>query len=136
MQNTVDFALNDDWLLRSWSVGVVEEEVDGLSWTSKLIAYQQLTRKSAMSYAVYGSGETQFEVPIKDYGFELRYRRQIAREWLFIELLGRLNWPRDTLDELRESNIGVGIEFELQFGNWPGRRGSRQPAIPNSVGTP
>ena len=43
-----------------------------------------------MSYAVYGSGETQFEVPIKDYGIELRYRRQIAREWLFIELLGRM----------------------------------------------
>ena len=75
-------------------------------------------------------------MPIKDYGFELRYRRQIAREWLFIELLGRLNWPRDTLDELRESNIGVGIEFELQFGNWPGRRGSRQSSIPNSVGAP
>ena len=136
MQNTVDFALKDDWLLRSWSVGVVEEEVDGLSWTSKLIAYQQLTRKSAMSYAVYGSGETQFEVPIKDYGFELRYRRQIAREWLFIELLGRLNWPRDTLDELRESNIGVGIEFELQFGNWPGRGRSPQSAIPDTAEVP
>ena len=54
-----------------------------------------------MSYAVYGSGETQFEVPIKDYGIELRYRRQIAREWLFIELLTRLNWPRETLDEVR-----------------------------------
>jgi hypothetical protein len=136
MQNTVDFAVNDGWLLRSWSVGVVEEEVDGLSWTSKLIAYQQMTRKSAMSYAVYGSGETQFEVPIKDYGFELRYRRQIAREWLFIELLGRLNWPRDTLDELRESNIGVGIEFELQFGNWPGRGRSSRSAIPDTAGAP
>jgi hypothetical protein len=139
MQNTVDFALSDDWLFRSWSVGVVEEEVDGLSWTSKLIAYNHLTEKSAMSYAVYGSGETQFEVPIKDFGLELRYRRQIAREWLFIELLTRLNWPRETLDEVRETNIGVGIEFELQFGSWPGRGRPRDSAIPeagNAVGNP
>ena len=120
-QNTLDYAASNKWLLRSWSIGVVEEEVAGLSWTSKLIGYRTLSLKSAMSYPVYGVGETDFEVPIKDYGFELRYRRQIAREWLFIELLGRLNWPREFLEEVRESNWGVGIEFELQFGNWPGR---------------
>jgi hypothetical protein len=120
-QNTVDYAASQSWLFRSWSIGVVEEEVDGLSWTSKLIAYHNLNRKSAFSYAVYGVGETQFEVPLKDYGIELRYRRQIAREWLFIELLGRLNWPREFVEEVRESNWGVGIEFELQFGTWPGR---------------
>jgi hypothetical protein len=124
-QNTLDYAVNQSWLLRSWTIGVVEEEVEGLSWTSKFTAYQSLNRKSALSYSVYASGETDFEVPILDYGFELRYRRQIAREWLFIELLGRLNWPREFIDEVRESNIGVGIEFELQFGNWPGR--SREP---------
>ena len=127
-QNTVDYAASDKWLLRSWTIGVVEEEVAGLSWTSKLIGYRNLSPKSAMSYAVYGVGETDFEVPIKDYGIELRYRRQIAREWLFIELLGRLNWPREFLEEVRESNWGVGIEFELQFGNWPGRNRDPEPA--------
>ena len=125
-QNTVDYAASERWLFRSWSIGVVEEEVEGLSWTSKLIAYHNLNRKSAMSYAVYGSGETDHEVPIRDYGIELRYRRQIAREWLFIELLGRLNWPQEFLDEVRETNWGIGVEFELQFGTWPGR--DRDPA--------
>jgi hypothetical protein len=121
VQNTVDYAASERWLFRSWTIAVVEEEVEGVSWTSKAIAYRNLNRKSAMSYAVYSSGETDSEVPVRDYGIELRYRRQIAREWLFIELLGRLNWPRETLEELRESNVGVGIEFELQFGAWPGR---------------
>jgi hypothetical protein len=128
VQNTVDYAANENWLFRSWSIAVVEEEVEGVSWTSKAIAYRNLNRKSAMSYAVYSSGETDSEVPVRDYGVELRYRRQIAREWLFIELLGRLNWPRETLEELRESNWGVGIEFELQFGEWPGRNRDTAPA--------
>jgi hypothetical protein len=131
VQNTVDYAASERWLFRSWTIAVVEEEVEGVSWTSKAIAYRNLNRKSAMSYAVYSSGETDFEVPVRDYGVELRYRRQIAREWLFIELLGRLNWPRESLEELRESNVGVGIEFELQFGDWPGR--NQNPAPPEEA---
>ncbi len=121
IQNTLDHILNEDWMLRSWSIVVAEEEVEGISWTTKLIAYQNLSAKHAISYAVYGSGETDYEVPIRDYGFEIRYRRQISREWFFIELLTYMNWPRDFLIEERERNIGVGIEFEMQFGDWPGR---------------
>jgi hypothetical protein len=134
LQNTVDYAASESWLWRSWSIGVIEDDVEGLSWTSKLIAYQSLDRKSAFSYAVYGSGETDYEVPIRDYGIELRYRRQIAREWLFIELLGRVNWPRDFIVEQREQNLGVGIEFELQFGDWPGRNRDPEPPMEGRVG--
>ena len=57
----------------------------------------------------------------KDYGVELRYRRQISRDWLFIELLTFVSWPRELAIERREANPGVGIEFEMQFGDWPGR---------------
>jgi hypothetical protein len=120
VQNVVDHVLDDTWLLRSYSVVVAEEEVEGVSWTSKLVAYQNLSKKHALSYAVYD------EVPLRDYGFELRYRRQISREWLFVELLTYINWPRDFLIEERERNLGVGIEFEMQFGDWPGRPPQRQ----------
>lgn len=121
IQNVLDYLLNDSWMLRSYSIVVAEEEVEGLSWTTKLVAYQNLSRKHALSYAVYATGETDYEIPLRDYGVELRYRRQISREWLFVELLTYMNWPRDLLIEERERNIGVGIEFEMQFGDWPGR---------------
>jgi hypothetical protein len=126
VQNILDHVLDDTWLLRSYSIVVAEEKVEGISWTSKLIAYQSLSQKHALSYAVYGTGETDYEVPVRDYGLELRYRRQISREWLFVELLTYVNWPRDFLVEERERNIGVGIEFEMQFGDWPGRPPQRQ----------
>ena len=119
---TIDHAVHENWLLRSWSVAVVEEDVEGLAWTSKLIAYQSLPNDSAFSYAVYSTGETDYEVPVRDYGVELRYRRKISREWLFVEFLTYLSWPREFLIEEREPVVGVGIEFEMQFGNWPGRR--------------
>ena len=121
VQNVLDHVFNDTWLFRSYSIAVAEEDVEGVSWTTKLVAYQNLTEKSAMSYAAYSTGETDYEVRVRDYGFEVRYRRQISREWLFVELLTYMNWPRDFLIEERERNLGVGIEFEMQFGDWPGR---------------
>ena len=76
----------------------------------------------ALSYSAFARGETLNEVPLIDYGVELRYRKRIAREWLFLILSTRLNWPREFTIERRESNFGVGIEFEMQFGDWPGRK--------------
>ena len=119
---TLDHAVHENWLLRFWTVAVVEEDVEGASWTSKLIAYQNLPNDSAFSYAIYSTGETDYEVPVKDYGLELRYRRKISREWLFVEFLTYLSWPREFLIEERKPVVGVGIEFEMQFGDWPGRR--------------
>ena len=121
LKNTIDHALNEDWLLRSSSVAVVEEDADGVAWTSKLIAYQNLARNSAMSYAIYSTGETDAEVPVRDYGVELRFRHNIWRAWFFIEYLTYLSYPREFLLEEREPVVGVGLEFEMQFGNWPGR---------------
>ena len=121
VQSVLDHVFSDDWLLRFYSIVVAEEEVEGIAWTTKLVAYNNLSDKTAMSYAAYSTGETDYEVPVRDYGFELRYRRQISRDWLFVEFLTYMNWPRDFLIEERERNIGVGIEFEMQFGDWPGR---------------
>jgi hypothetical protein len=121
LQNTLDYAANENWLLRWWTVAVADDPIEGVAWTTKLAAYRNLTHKSAISYAAYYSGETAYEVPVRDYGVELRFRRQISRDWLFIELLGRVSWPREFIEERRKSNLGVGIEFEMQFGQWPGR---------------
>ena len=53
--------------------------------------------------------------------FEVRFRRRILRDWFFVELSARVGWPREFLIEERETNLGIGIEFEMQFGDWPGR---------------
>ena len=75
-----------------------------------------------MSYSLFASGQTDGEVELQDYGVELRYRKRIARDYFFVELSTRLTWPRYFIEEQRESNFGVGIAFEMQFGDWPGRQ--------------
>ena len=119
--NTLDYAASDRWLLRTWTILQGEDDIAGMGWTQKFTAYQSISDKNAMSYALYATGQTQAEVPLQDYGIELRYRKRIARKWLFVEFLTYLSWPREFLIEERKDNLGFGIEFEMQFGDWPGR---------------
>lgn len=121
LTNTLDYAATQKWMLRSWTHLLGEEDVQGLGWTQKFTAFYRISPRTAMSYSIFADGQTAADVPLQDYGFELRWRRRIAREWLFLELLTFVNWPRELLDEVRETNLGVGMQFEMQFGDWPGR---------------
>ena len=96
----------------------VSESLDGLSWVSNLTTYQSLSNRRAVSYRLYIKGDTGRAVPIKDYGFEFRFRRRIfSKEWFFLELTAGVSWPRQLAGESRQANFGAGVEFEMHFGN-------------------
>jgi len=122
VNSILDYAVNPAWLLRSWVVLSAEEEIDGLGWRNDFIAYQSLTNKTALSYNLFAYGQTENDVELQDYGFELRYRKRVSRDYLFMELSTSISWPRYLPEEVRDSNFGVGIAFEMQFGDWPGRK--------------
>ena len=52
----------------------------------------------------------------------MRCRVQFLREWFFIIFSTRYDWPRELLIEKRDGNFGTGLGFEMQFGDWPGRK--------------
>ncbi|MDH4255723.1 MAG: hypothetical protein OEX13_14520 [Gammaproteobacteria bacterium] len=121
LTNILDYAVSTTWMLRSWTILKTEDEVEGMGWTTKLASYHALRGKDAISYSVFGTGETLNDVALQDYGVEVLYRKRIARDWFFVDVWTRLSWPREFLEEAREANWGVGLEFEMQFGDWPGR---------------
>jgi hypothetical protein len=116
LNSVVDFAPSEEWLFRLWTIGTVEDEVEGTAWTGKVTAFQGLEDQRAIGYSIYANGETENEVELLDYGVEIRYRRSLWRPWFFVELTTSLSWPREFLIEERESNIGVGVEFNMFFG--------------------
>ena len=119
--NTLDYAVSRDWLLRSWSIAVVDEDTKGVDWDTKLTAYQRLANRSAFAYSVFASGETNADESLNDFGVEVRYRRPFLREWLFLEFLTHHRWPRESSLESRKGSVGFGIEIEMHFGNEPAR---------------
>ena len=118
-QIAFDHLLSPRLLLRWNNIGTIAEDTEGLDWGSGVTAYQSFGRRRAISYSVLVSGETGADVPLQNYGVEVRYRRQVWRSWLFVELLGSVTWPRETLDEKREINPGIGAGFEMFFGPTP-----------------
>ena len=87
-----------------------------MRWFSNLTLYHSLGYGRAFAYQAGISGESDREVGIVDYGLRVIFRRRIYREWLFLELRSSITWPRETLLERRESNLGAGAAIELMFG--------------------
>jgi len=108
--------LAEDYLLRWTSSGTLSEKTEGVRWFSNMTLYQNLGNGRAFAYQGGISGESDREVGIVDYGLRIIFRRRIYREWLFLELRSSITWPRETLLERRESNLGAGAAIELMFG--------------------
>jgi len=127
VNSILDYVLGSSWLLRSWITLLAEDEVEGMGWKTDFLAYKTINDENAVSLRAFTTGETGAEVAVRDYGIELRYRRRFLREWLFLEVSTGVSWPREFLIEERERNYGVGVELEMQFGDWPGREHEVEP---------
>lgn len=118
-QVSLDYLFRENMLFRWNNVGTVAEDTEGLEWGTTVTVYEDLHRRSALSYSALLRGETGAEVPIRNYGIETRYRRQVFRRWLFLDLSASVTWPREVPEERRKTNPGVGVGFEMYFGPVP-----------------
>jgi hypothetical protein len=68
--------------------------------------FQRLGLKTALAYVLSADGVTDAEVPVKNYGFDVVYRRSVKREWLFIELRPGLDWRPASRSRFARSRDG------------------------------
>jgi hypothetical protein len=108
--------MSEEFLVRWTASGTWTQNTEGVRWLSSVTLFQNLGASRALAYQVGASGETKQDVPLEDYGFRLIYRRSMFRDWLFLELRSSITWPRETLLETRERNLGLGAAVEMQFG--------------------
>ena len=47
------------------------------------------------------------------------YRQHVYKKWLFGYTATSLTWPREKPEDERKSVFGVGIGFEMRFGERP-----------------
>jgi hypothetical protein len=114
-----DHLLSPRLLLRLTNAATLAEDVRRLELYNSVVLFQSLGTRRALSYNAFISSVLNTDVPIENYGLELRFRRAILRRWLFLEARTSVTWPRETLEEEREINPGVGIGFEMYFGPVP-----------------
>jgi len=117
----IDHMLSEKFMLRLSSNGNVSQDhqIEGVAWSDWLSLFQALANRKAISYHLFVQGESNADVPVQNYGIEMRFRRRIVRKWLFVEFITNLSWPREFLAEKRQTNIGVGAGVEMYFGPVP-----------------
>ena len=107
--------LSETNILRWEFIGRITEVTDGLSWWLGNTWYHRLGYQEGVSLRSFVRGETDRDVEITEYGFELTWRKPVGRDWLFINMGPTLTWPREHLHEKREASLGVQLLMELQF---------------------
>jgi hypothetical protein len=115
-----DHVLGDRRLFRWGSAGTLTQETDGVEWRSALVLYRNLGELRAIAWEAFVRGETQHEVPLREYGARAIYRRPIfGRPYLFGEAVAGYSWPREEVEKDREGSATLGFGVELLFGRDP-----------------
>ena len=116
-QINLDRALSESSLVR-WSNRVVYgEESEGAEWRTRLSLNQRrrpLRKKhqSAVSYFGTIDGVTD-PSHTKNYRLGVLLRRQVYRQFLFVELEPSYNWRRENKEDKREGVWAVEVRFEI-----------------------
>jgi len=115
----IDHLLTPKLLLRWDNAATLADDVGRLEWGTQLILFQNLGPRRGLAYTGFLSGVANTDVPIRNYGTEVRYRRQIYRRWLFLEGRASVSWPKELPEEERKINPGVALGVEMYFGPVP-----------------
>ena len=85
-----------------------------MEWGAEINLFKQLDRKSAISFDLGVFGETRPERKETSYHLATRYRRNMYRPWLFLELEPGVDFPL-TDDRGRQAVGYFTVVFEVQF---------------------
>jgi hypothetical protein len=116
-QINLDRALSESSLVR-WSNRVVYgEETEGAEWRTRLSLNQRrkpLRKKHQLAVSYFGTinGVTDPSYT-KNYRLGVLLRRQVYRQFLFVELEPSYNWRQKNIEDKREGVWAVELRFEI-----------------------
>lgn len=110
--------INGTDLVRWELLATISEETEGTRWWAGNTWYHQQTPKHGISLLTFARGETDKPVSLHEYGFELTWRRRVAREWLFFNFGPTLTWPREEPEQRRKASWGFAVSMDFEFGEY------------------
>ena len=110
-------------LFRSTTEIFAAEDFAGVEWAQAFSLFKRLTRRSSVVYEASAVGFSEPESRVVSYRLGVRYRRNIHRDWLFLEVAPDMSWPidlsedRETVLKQRRSVYSILVRLEVHFGN-------------------
>ncbi len=112
----VERVIRDVYLARFTLSGTISERSEGLKGYSSFMLLRGLPNRRAAALELFSEHELDNDVPLRNYGVKLAYRRSVSRDWLVLETRLSMTWPREFPEQRREATWGVGIGLEMFFG--------------------
>jgi len=113
----LDHVLNEESLIR-WTNDVrFEESFTGSEYTSSLEFLQFRSSQTAMSWYARVNGETSPGF-VANYDLGVRIRKNISREWLFLELEPGYTWRKQAYNIAREGTPYIVLRLEMAIGTF------------------
>ncbi|MGB5276247.1 MAG: hypothetical protein WBP02_03630 [Gammaproteobacteria bacterium] len=110
-------------LFRSTTEIFGAEDFSGVTWAQAFSLFKRISRKKSVSYEASVTGITEPQDLVTNYRLGIRYRRNIHRDWLFLEFTPDITWPvglsedRETIIKERRSVYSIIVRLEVHFGN-------------------
>jgi len=99
-----------------WANNVTYTEgIHGISWSTGISLFNELTPKSAISYDAGMWGANRPDWAIENYRLGIHYRKNFYRPWLFFEIDPDVTWPIGVTGQ-REPVYAFMATLEIQFG--------------------
>jgi len=113
----VDFALAGEGLVRWTNDARFEESYTGAEYTTSLEYLQLRGNDTALSWYSRVNGVTSPGY-VASYDLGVRYRRQVYRDWLFLELEPGYTWRKDAWALPREESPYIFVRLEMAIGSY------------------
>lgn len=108
---------NEDSVWRFSNRGIWGENTDGVEWRTRLALRKRYNPDARRPYAItyFGAirGVTRPDSFVKNYRLGLTWRKQVYRDFLFLELEPAVNYRRPNLNEDRDIVWGFVARFEI-----------------------
>ncbi|MEM9602124.1 MAG: hypothetical protein AAGA11_04635 [Pseudomonadota bacterium] len=116
---TVEKSLNSRNLVRYSARVERAEDFEGVQWEQTVALSSQLSLRDASVAFLRFTGETEPVAFTRSVALGLLYRRQVFRQWMFMEIEPVFDWRRPDHDEPRELAPSIVLRIEWQLGDPP-----------------
>jgi len=107
------------FLVRWTNALTVSEASAEVEYDVGLTVYHALGERSALAWHSWVTGDSGFEVPTREYGIDLAFRRRLNWWWLIGEVRAGRAWRRELLADDRHGVWLAGVGVEMQLGPTP-----------------
>lgn len=107
--------LTDRLMLRWANSGTCSEEDSGLDWFSSLSLIRNMRRLRQLTGELMIDGATGNDVDIREYGFTVKWRQPVYKDWLFGEISAGYYWEKERRGGDRSGEMAIGLGLQMDF---------------------